>query len=488
MRLILALCLGGLTTLGFAPWGWWVLVLLAPAILLLLVLDSEPRSAAALTWVFGLANFGSGLYWIYVSTHIYGGAPAWLAVLLILLLSAYLALFPAMAVYVVRRLLPAAQALAAILFLPLAWSASELLRGWLFSGFPWLSLGYALIDMPLAARWAPLLGVHGLTAMALLLAGGLALALRGQWRCGMLSVLVWLGISGVLPAPLQWTTPVADALPVALVQGNIPQDQKWLPQNRWTTMERYRELTQQAWHARLIVWPEVAVPTAYHRVRGYFLELDEAARRAGTTVLASAITRADGNSYNTVYAVGMDTGRYTKRHLVPFGEYFPVPAVMQPVLNWLDLPYGSISTDMPVEAPLRVGPWQMALSICFEDVFPDEVRRSARGAGFLVNVTNDAWFAGSTAPWQHLQIARMRSLETGRPMVRVANTGISALIDADGKIRVQTAWGETAVLQTVFKPREGQTPFVRWGHGPLFVLLFLGLLGGLLQRRWAAIV
>lgn len=482
---VLPILLGLGATLGFAPFGFYPMVLLGLVGLLFLWSGVTPRRAAWRGWVFGYAHFLSGIYWVYISIHRYGGAGAWLAALLVLFLMAYLALYPALVGYALTRGLRGSRIVLALLGLPAVWLLSELVRGWVMSGFPWLSLGYAFIDTPLKA-FAPVIGVYGLGAIVAVMSGALWLALSGNrterwWAFGAVALIactLWL-----LPAPGSLTAASGPPLEVALVQGNIPQDQKWRPYNRVLTMQHYRKLTEPLWGgSRLIIWPEVAIPTLRSVVLDYLLELQDMAAAEGSTLLLGILVQDEDRDplYNSMMELGKDTGVYYKRHLVPFGEYFPVPTFLLDFGSLLGLQYSDFSKGPEKQEPIRVDTVTLGVSICFEDAFGDEVRRSLPEAGVLVNVTNDAWFADSLAPHQHLQIARMRALETGRSLLRVANTGVSAVIGPSGELVAASPQFKVDVLHTQVTPRQGVTPYARYGDRPLWaVVILLAMLAGL---------
>lgn len=485
LRWLAAPVLGLAATFGYAPYGHWYLTVLALALLFALAAGATPARAALLGWLYGAAHFLSGLYWVYISTHVYGGAPAWLGVLLALSLAAYLALYPALALAAATHLglwdRPAGW-----LGVPALWVLLELVRGWFYSGFPWLSLGELAVDLPLA-RLAPLAGVHGITAVVAL--GALALSRLGREhvaRRRAVAAAVFLAplLTLLLPPPSTWTEPDGPPIPVALVQSNIHQDEKWLPHMRYEALVRHWRLTQQAWPAALVVWPEVALTQPYHQLaEGYLADLGAQAASRGATLLLGILVFEGEARYNSVIAVGATQGRYDKRHLVPFGEYFPIPDFLRPLMDVLETPYSDFDFGAPDQPLLALDGHRVEASICFEDVFGDEIRRRARDAAYLVNVTNDAWFGTSSAPHQHLAFSRLRAMENGRWMLRAANTGISALISPDGAIAARTPQFEQAVLRGEVEPRRGLTPYQRWGDTPLWAGSALALLGLLWRHR-----
>jgi apolipoprotein N-acyltransferase len=485
-RWLLAPLLGALATLGYPPYGQWYLSLLSLALLLALAARATPGRALLLGWLYGLAHFLTGIYWVYISTHVYGGAPAWLGVLLTVALCAYLAAYPALALGIAARL-GLFHSAAGWVGVPALWVLLELVRGRvIFSGMPWLSLGEVAIDLPLA-RLAPLAGVHGMSAVLAVTAFALyRLGVEHDGRRRLIAALVLVApvATALLPKPSTWTEPAGAPVPVALVQSNIRQDEKWLPAMRFEALARHWRLTQQAWPADLVVWPEVALTQPYHQVKDQYLaDLGNQALSRNATILVGILMIEPQGPYNSVVAVGAATGRYDKRHLVPFGEYFPIPAFLRPIMDVLETPYSDFAFGAPDQPLLQVGAHKIDTSICFEDVFGDEIRRRAREAAFLVNMTNDAWFADSSAPHQHLAFSRLRAMENGRWMLRAANTGISALIDADGTIVQRARQFEMEVLRGNAEPRRGLTPYQRWGDGPLWLGSALLAAGAILWRR-----
>lgn len=481
----LAPLLGMCATLGFAPFDFWPAPVLALAGLYALCAGATPRRATWLGWCFGLGHFATGVYWVYISTHVFGGAAAWLAVLLAAVLFAYLALYPALACGLASWA-RAWHAPVGWLVVPGLWMLGELLRGWVYSGFPWLSLGYVALDAP-AERWIPLLGTHGLSLL-------FALSAFAVWRATvavdrrsrLLAMgLALLPLSGALlpPPATTWTEAVGDPLSVAMVQGNVPQDQKWDTAQTHAVLERYRAMTLSAADADLIVWPEAVPNRPLDEVLPYFEELDAQLRSGDAALLAGVLIYDDRLSvYNSIIALGSARGRYDKRHLVPFGEYFPIPAWLRPIMDVLDLPYGDISSGAAPRPPIKVGDQALGISICFEDVFGAEFAAASAPASILVNATNDAWFARSSAAHQHLQIARYRALENGRWLIRATNTGISALIGPDGRVRLRSGHYTTEVLRGQVTPRAGQTPYARWRDAPLWALAVLTLLTAVWTR------
>jgi apolipoprotein N-acyltransferase len=374
------------------------------------------------------------------------------------------------------------------LVLPALWVLLEWLRGWLLSGFPWLSTGYAMIDSPLAG-WAPILGVYGVTWAAVVI----SVAINVTFMPAMSLVKRALGVAGaaalfVVPllAPHDWTHAVGAPLAIAAVQGAVPQDQKWQAKNRELTMQRYLRLTGEAWGAQLIIWPEAALPALSTDLRDYLHGLKEQALAHHADFAIGLVDyRPESKQYfNGILVLGdAGDGWYYKRHLVPFGEYFPVPAFVRSWLRLMSLPYDDFTAGSPRQPILTAAGQKLGLTICFEDAFGSQQLDTLRQATLLINVTNNAWYGDSTAPHQHLQIARMRALEAGRFEVRAANDGITAVIDPRGRIVARVAQFQEDVLRAKVQPMTGLTPYARFGNYPVVLATLLLLAFAVWRRR-----
>ncbi len=480
--------LGAVLSLTFAPFEAWYLAPLIAAVMFAVFHLAPPRRAARYGFVFGIGLFLSGTYWIYVSVHVFGEAPLWIALFLMFGLVLIMATYVALIGWSIAWL-TAGNAWRLALLGPAVWTVIEWLRGWLFTGFPWLSFGYGQIDSPLAG-WAPVIGVYGVSWMLLVSAAALVpLVLRqgSAAAAAVLALMPW--IAGYALAQEDWTSPADEPVRTTIVQGGVPQDRKWLREQFAPTLELYRNALLAADDSGLIVWPEVAIPAVMHQVRPYLdlLQTDLASRRQS---LALGILEPHANGrqvYNSVLLLDGSTEQtYRKRHLVPFGEYFPVPDFVREWMRLLALP----NTDMQEgadEQPLLVtaGGTRLAAAICYEDAYGAEQLYALPEAAILINVSNDAWFGESIAPHQHLQVARMRALEAERPVVRATNNGISAFIDHHGAIARRVPQFEFAAMTEDIEPREGLTPYATTGNWPLLVLLGVLLSGAVAQRRMA---
>jgi apolipoprotein N-acyltransferase len=429
--------------------------------------------------------FGVGISWVYVSLHEYGHAPAAFAALVTLLLVLFMIPYPLAVGYFLARLRPGA--VKWLLVAPALWALLEWVRGWLFTGFPWLALGYSQIDGPLAGL-APSLGVFGVSWAVMVSAGLVLMLFHRDWRRGLSSggaiVVFWSGAWGL--GQLDWVEPVGEPIRVSLVQGNIPQDQKFDPDRLQSTLRHYARLSStEAAGSDVIIWPETAIPVFYRDAEGFVRSLEAQARGDGVDYLIGVPSGSwdEGVFHNSVVSLGRSHGFYHKHRLLPFGEYLPLRSLLTFFHSLVDIPMADFTAGRADQALLRAGGHPVGVSICFEAVFGDEIRLSLPQARFLVNVSNDAWFGDSLAPHQHLQIARMRALEAGRYLARATNTGISAFVDNYGRITARSEQFRAEVLQARLQPLQGVTPYVRMGNGAIVTLLAVLLVLGVVLTR-----
>jgi apolipoprotein N-acyltransferase len=484
----LALLAGLIMPLGFAPFEWRFVPFMSLALLLVLLGVPSPRRAFFRGCLFGLGMFGLGVSWVYNSLHDFGGAAmpvaAAIAAGLVILNAAYIGLFG----YLMRRWSPAVpDVYRNLLLFPAAWVFIEWLRSWLFTGFPWLLVGYSQVDTWLGG-YAPVGGALTVSLMTAAVAGAAVTLIGGKagvHRLAAAGVLLLVMVLGALLGMVRWTGPLGDPIRVALVQGNIPQDEKMKPENLALNLSHYYQLTRPHYDSSdLIIWPETAIPTFRHRVGDFLQALNLELEEHGTDLLTGVFV-LDFDSrryYNSVFKVGDERSVYYKRHLVPFGEYMPLRGLLEFLNNFIRIPMSDIAAGEGFRS-LHLAGYEAAASICYESAYPDVFRNQLPGAAFLINVSNDAWFGDSLAPHQHLEIARMRALETGRYLLRATNTGISAIIDPQGRITARSPQFEVDVLTGQIQPMQGYTPFVRCGRTPLAVVLALILAAGERSRR-----
>ena len=482
---LLAFLLGAATTLAFAPFSWSLLAPFLILPLLYICLTVSPRDAARHAFWFGFGLFLTGTYWIYISVHVFGNAALWIALLLMVGLSLIMAALVSLSGWLVARLAQGESW--RLLFVgPAAWVLMEWVRSWVLTGFPWMALGYGQIDLPLAG-WAPVLGVYGVSFMLVMSAAAIIptlMATSSGGRIGGIAMIVlpWL-VGGVLSF-VDWTEPTGKVLRTSIVQAGVSQDKKWDRDQLRPIMEYYLRSTMSVADSDIVLWPEVAIPALNDQVESFIARIESDARQNNQSVLFGILERSyeddsEGRIYNSVMLVGGNERQaYRKRHLVPFGEYFPVPPAVREWMKMQNLPHSDLAKGADIQPLLTAADGtQFGVVICYEDAYGSEQLYALPDAGLLINVSNDAWFGDSIAPHQHLEIARMRSLEFGRPTVRSTNTGISAFIGADGEL-LETGKQFTAELMTAnVSPYRGMTPYAASGNWPIvgLCLIILGL-------------
>ena len=511
-----ALAAGGMLPLAFAPFGAWPLLLVSAGFLFWLLRRTDTgKSAFWRGWLYGVGKYGVGASWVYVSIHVYGPTAPWLAVLLVALFVAGMAVFNGVFGWVFHRLVRTQHDVTAALTFAVLWTALEWLLTWFLTGFPWLFAGYAFIDTPLAGL-APVGGVL-LVSFAAVLTASLAVAFgptprrlqertvgdglvpsradeserqhagdhKGRpgvpWkRVSILAVPVSIWIAAWALDTVTWTDR-GETRTVALAQGNIPQSTKWTPDGVAQSRRAYRDLTAAAGDVDVVVWPEAAIPDHLRRTKSYI----EAQRRgSGDIVTGIFVVEAREGSdrvdyYNAAIATGGDAV-YRKRHLVPFGDFVPFESLLRGLIAFFDLPMSGTTPGNSEQPRLRAAGIDLAMAICWEIAYPATVAADARQADALVTISNDTWFGKSIGPSQHFQIARMRAKENGKYLLRSTNDGITGIVDDRGDVVERLPRFEPGVLKGSFRVISGSTPYSRWLHLPLWVVLGVCAAGVLL--------
>lgn len=493
LRPLYALLAGAVHACSFAPWNLpWLQVLALAALFALSTRTTSARSAAVLGFAFGMGWFGVGVSWVYVSMHVYGLMPAVLAAAATAAFCAYLAVYPALALGLAHKLFSGTFA-RLTLGLPALWMITEWLRGTVFTGFPWLASGYAHTDGPLAG-WAPTLGVYGITLAAALLAGALSFlvlprqehrARRYGWIAAVFVLVVGGGWFGRTQS---WTKPVGASISVRLVQANVPQNLKFEADGIARAFTDHWELMQGP-RVDLVALPESIYPVPMQLVPPSHLQAfrDYARTHQTAVIFGVFLEEPRGHYFNSAVGYAPEDARlrrYGKRHLVPFGEFIP------PGFRWfvdlMKMPIGDQQRGLTAQ-PLALAGQQVAVNICYEDLFGAEIIDAWHTSGpaptLMLNISNLAWFNDSLALPQHLQISRMRVLETQHPMLRATNTGATAIIDARGEVAAQLPYLTAGALNGQVQGYEGATPFIRYGNWPALLLAGLLLLAAFFFRR-----
>jgi apolipoprotein N-acyltransferase len=478
----LAAAAGALTVAGFAPLSAFPLPILALCLLYFLWRAETPRLALFAGFAFGAGLFGVGASWVYISLHDFGAMPAPLAAIGTVAYCAILSLYPAGAGWGFARFQSGRLVLDVLTF-PALWTLFEWWRGWMFTGVPWLALGYSQVDSPLGG-FAPVVGVYGVSFVTALCSGLLAvmLSVPGRARVGAGMAMVFFFGLGHFFKQVEWTAPVGAPLRVSLLQGNISQDLKFQANRYAATLALYKRMIE-ASDGRLIVLPETAIPRFLDDVDPRYLDaIAQTAAKRGADILLGVPVRAPGGQYfNSVVSFGASPiQRYDKAHLVPFGEF--VPYGFHWIVNTVAIPMADFSLGSDNPRPLGLAGQRVAPNICWEDAFGEEIIRQLPEATLLVNVSNVAWFGDSLAPSQHLQISRMRAIETGRTMLRATNTGMTAIVGPHGEVAARLPQFTEGVLTGSAQGYTGATPYIRLGNYPI-VLACIALIAALAFRR-----
>lgn len=469
----LAVCCGLVLPLSFAPTDWWQTAVLTLAIVYALIQRVTPRQAFWLGWLFGLGYFGIGVHWVYFSLHLFGEAIAPLAAGLTLVFVLVMTLFPAFTAYAWVRLKQADRPLLNAALFAALWVLAELLRGKLMGGFPWILVGYSQTSGPLGAL-APWVGVYGLSFLVVFVGCAIVAMMqtpfRQLWKPAIALSVPMLAV--LLLAPVSLSEPKGEPLTVRMVQGNIPQEMKFSAERLNTALSLYTRMSEQQSldDVNLVVWPETAIPTYFNRVDAVLAPFVSRMEEQGVDVLSGGFYRDGDAVYNAIRQLGGERGLYQKRHLVPFGEYMPLRFLLDFAARYIEIPMSDLSAGEGPHAPVLMQGTAIGLSICYEDVYGEEMRALLPASELLINVSNDAWFGDSAAPHQHEQKARMRAREFARPLVRVTNTGVSSAMDHEGRILGRISHDTSGILDVQIQPRSGFTPYARTGNWPVFVM------------------
>ena len=484
---LLAFIAGILFTLAFAPFDHAWLALVAMGLLFASWHNVPPLRALLRGYLFGLGTFGLGVSWVYISIHNFGGSNRLSSGLLTTFFFGFWALFPALAGYLSIKIMPVTRGPISILVMPVVWVLIEYLRGYLIlNGFPWLQIAYSQLETPLAG-YIPIVGVYG-TGFLLALTASIIVFIfqtKKHWLL-LTTILAAFWATGSILQTIKWTHAIGEPIRVSLIQGNIRQDQKWLPENKLNTLRYYKMMTEANWNSKVIVWPETSIPAYLSEVKEWFLlPLSQDAQQHHTDLIVSlpAHGKSEDEKYNAVMTLGKETAMYRKKHLLPFGEYLPWQPVSGYILNSLGIKLGNFKPGSIEQPLLKAGGYPFITSICYEDAFGEAGIIGLPAAAYLVNVTNDGWFGNSIEPYQHLQIARMRSMETGRFLLRSTNTGVTAVVAPGGKIISQAPLFKATVLTGTITPMGGMTPYARLGDKPFILVLIIMLFCVIIYNR-----
>ncbi|MEM8593968.1 MAG: apolipoprotein N-acyltransferase [Pseudomonadota bacterium] len=508
MYSLLFLLSGSLISLSLAPYNIWPAAIIA---IVLLLLGMHKTHGKRLYWYagyFGFGQFASGMYWIYISIHEQSNTPAVIAAPMTVAWCAFLSLFTVLFAALYTKLRAYRESsnphqtmqLSDVFLVPAIWVLVDALRGVALTGLPWLYIGHAHIDTPLSG-WVPIIGVHMNTFIIVLAASAIVYALQKHIRFASFPVITLLALiagTAVIGQHLkdtEWTTPISDKqASLSLIQANIPQEEKWLPQKRDAILERYASLlSERIRHnteqgnadQHVYIFPETALPDYAFKLEAY---LDEQARKLDDTnsSLFTGIVEYDMLSqqiFNAIFSIGDNPHVYKKQHLVPFGEYIPFQWLRK-LSDFFNLPMSNFSSGAPNQSPLQHAGFTFAPLVCFEAVFAKQVRLAARDTHALLTISNLTWFGRSSASAQLMQIAQFRALENGRYLIHATNNGMTGIVNHKGKLIEQLPQFTSGTLTTQVPGYTGNTLYNRWGDRPiLIVCLSLLLLSVLIAWR-----
>lgn len=487
IRVLIASALGAASVLAFAPFRlFWLLPLTLAGLFVLFDRAPTRRGAAFIGFVFGLAFFLVGVSWVYISLHEFGGMPAALAATATLLFCMILALSHAFVGYVQSYFRGGLIKYAFVL--PALWVLGEIGRGSISAGFPWNAAGYAQSPGTPLAGFAPILGVYGVSWLLATTAGLLAFSIvRKRWTPALAGIAT-LWLSGAALNTIEWTKPLGAPIQVSLLQGNVAQETKFVPERALATLDLYESMVL-ASKADLIVLPETAFALFYDELpTSYIARLRQYALANGSDIIAGVPEFVAGREKTDYYNAAINIGEapmrfYRKSHLVPFGEYLPLRPAFAWVLDFLHIPLSDFSRGTLGQPSMPVAGQKLAVNICYENVFGEEIVQSLPEATMLANLTNDAWFGRSLGPQQHLQIAQMRALESGRYMLRATNTGVTAIIDQRGHIKARAPEYVVATLNGTVQGFTGMAPFAYIRNQWMWLLPIILLTSYAVQRR-----
>ncbi|MEP1446678.1 MAG: apolipoprotein N-acyltransferase [Paraglaciecola sp.] len=490
-KLLLSIVLGALLTFAYAPFSFWFTTFLSLSSFIYLLSNASPKQGFKLGFAFGLGWFGAGVSWVHVSIADFGGIPLLGSLTLMLLLSGYLALFPALSFSVLCRyfnqnLWPIA--------LPFIWLLFEWVRSWLFTGFPWLSLGYSQLSGPLSG-WFPVIGEFGVSGVIILLSTVMATGLIAKkWIPSFLLVTV-LFVSGITLNHVEWAKPTGQKARIAMVQGNIEQALRWTPEQDQPTMDKYKNMTAAHWHNDVVIWPEAAIPQLEPVATEYLTEMDNIAAQTNTGLITGIVNYnfETREAYNNLIGLGQKqsndlndaspargqyhyfhSNRFAKHHLLPIGEFIPFEDWIRGIAPLFDLPMSSFSRGDFQQGNIEAKGYHFAPAICFEIAFPRQISANLYyNTDFIITVSNDAWFGGSHGPAQHLEIAQARAKEFALPVLRATNNGITAFINHRGEIQSRIPQFEAAVLEDTMQQVKGYTPYRFLGDWIIWCLSLL---------------
>ncbi|UDG80673.1 Apolipoprotein N-acyltransferase [Candidatus Hartigia pinicola] len=488
LRLLLAIISGASGTLAFSPFDLWPAALFSVIVLQFLILNRTTKQSFIISIIWGFGLFSSGINWWYISIVDFGGISEPISIFLVILLAAYLSLYTGLFGYLLTKWFPLPTVWRLVFAAPAIWQLTEFLRSWILTGFPWLQLGYSQIDGPMKGL-APIFGIEMITMLLYIVSGLIVLSLIRK-SFNILVIAFILLFFPVILQNIQWYSFTNDKkAKVLLVQGNIPQSRKWETGYLQKIIDIYLKLSiPYIGKVSLIIWPESAVPSLELDNQKWIKSLDTVLSKSNTKLITGIVdarlTNGKYKFYNTIIVLGDEKpylypskNRYKKHHLVPFGEFVPLEDLFHPIGSFFNLPMSEFSRGDYQQAQLSIGNIHLTPTICYEIILGTQVRDNFQpDSDYLLTISDDSWFGKSIGPWQHFQMARMRALELGRPLLCTTNNGVTAIIRADGSVQASLPQFHVATLFAEITPTTGVTPYARWSNWPMWGMVTVFLL------------
>ncbi len=468
---------------SFAPYNIAAAAFLSIALLLYSLNGQSLKQSFLRGGLFGIGLFGIGVTWIYISIFDHGGGSVYISSFITAAFVLILSSFTALLGWMLNKFWPQANVKRTLIAFPALWVAIEILRGWIFTGFPWLFLGYSQFSTHLL--WLAPIGSVWLISWAVAFNGAVLYEIfryvsaakpnrKYLYKLLGSALIIWIGAGSIHHK--NWNS-VSDELTVAMVQANIPQALRWDNTQIQNIANTYSALTAEHLDVDLIIWPESAIPVPLPGSTAFFKEMSQLALSSQAGFISGVPVQVENQNkfYNGMVSLGQGNGLYYKKHLVPFGEYVPLEKMLRGIISFFDLPMSQFISGEK-QPPMMTKGYTVAPAICYEIAYPFTIRDTTQKAHMIVTISNDAWFGNSLGPKQHLQMAQMRAIETGRYVLRATNSGISAIINNMGEIKERIPSFEEKVLVGSFKTAEGKTPWLimgPWLLGVWLIALFL---------------